>query len=96
MEYSVRKVEHLWCEDDDRWVYIEYNENGEILGLNFMQCDDYFNFLDGWCKCDDGLTEYYTHMVDVFKIEKQSSNKLGFINKVMWSYHLARSMEIKR
>jgi hypothetical protein len=29
-------------------------------------------------------------MLDIFKIEKQSSSNLGFINKVMWSYHVAQ------
>lgn len=90
MEYDIKRVEHVWCENDDRWVYIEYNEDNKIIGLNFMQGDEYDLFKKLWCEIDDCLTEYYIQMLDVFKIEKQSSSNIGFINKVMWSYHVAQ------
>ena len=27
---KVIKVEHIWCEQDDRWIYLEYNEKNKI------------------------------------------------------------------
>jgi hypothetical protein len=92
MEDSVKRVEHVWCERDDRWVYVEYNDINDIVGLNFMQGDEYDLFKKTWCKSDESLTEYYTQMLEIFNIEKQSSRNLGFINKVMWSYNIARSV----
>ena len=40
-KYKVDKVEHVWSEKEDRWLYIEYNEQRKVIGLNFMQGDDY-------------------------------------------------------
>ena len=88
-ELVVDKVTHEWCEKDDRWVYIEYNSQRKIIGLNFVQDNDYEYFKKSWCKSDEGLTEFYNSMLYTFPIEKSSVNTLEFINKVMWSYHQA-------
>ena len=88
-ELVVDKVTHEWCEKDDRWIYIEYNSQRKIVGLNFMQDNDYELFKKNWCKSDEGLTEFYNSMLYTFPIEKSSVNTLEFINKVMWSYHQA-------
>ena len=89
-ELVVDKVTHEWCEKDDRWVYIEYNSQRKIIGLNSMQDNDYEYFKKSWCKSDEGLTEFYNSMLYTFPIEKSSVNTLEFINKVMWSYYQAR------
>ena len=84
------KITHEWCEQNDRWIYIEYNSQRKIIGLNFMQDNDYEYFKKSWCKSDEGLTEFYNSMLYTFPIEKSSVNTLEFINKVMWSYYQAR------
>ena len=89
-ELVVDKVTHEWCEKDDRWIYIEYNSQRKIIGLNSMQDNDYELFKKNWCKSDEGLTEFYNSMLYTFPIEKSSVNTLEFINKVMWSYYQAR------
>jgi hypothetical protein len=38
---KVIKVEHIWCDSNDRWIYLEYNEQDKICGMNFMQGDEY-------------------------------------------------------
>ena len=88
-ELVVDKVTHEWCEKDDRWIYIEYNSQRKIIGLNFVQDNDYEYFKKSWCKSDEGLTEFYNSMLYTFPIEKSSVNTLEFINKVMWSYQQA-------
>ena len=50
MNYDIDKVEHVWCESDDRWVYLEYNKQRKIIGMNFMQGDFYEGFKRDWCK----------------------------------------------
>lgn len=87
----VNKVEHVWCDSDDRWIYLEYNEINKIVGVNFMQGDDYVHFKKNWCVSDQGLTEFYKEMLYTFPIEKASVNTLEFINKCMWAYHAAAS-----
>ncbi len=88
-QYEVNKVVHEWSEKEDRWIYIEYNAQRKIIGLNFMQGDEYDYFKEKWCYNDQGLTEFYTTMLYTFPIEKASVNTLEFINKVMWAYHQA-------
>ena len=88
-EYKVDKVVHEWSEKEDRWIYIEYNAQRKIIGLNFVQGDEYDYFKESWCHNDQGLTEFYNSMLYTFPIEKASVNTIEFINKVMWSYHQA-------
>ncbi len=57
------KVVHQWCDSNDRWMYIEYDRDGKVMGLNFMQGDDYEFFKESWCVSDQGLTEFYKQML---------------------------------
>jgi len=89
MNYDIKEVKHIWCEEDDRWVYLEYNDTHKIIGMNFMQGDEYESFKKDWCKSDNGLTEFYNSMLYTFPIEKVSVLPLDFINKCMWTFHTA-------
>ena len=89
MNYDIDKVEHVWCESNDRWIYLEYNKQRKIIGMNFMQGDFYKGFKADWCISDVGLTEFYESMLYTFPIEKASVSTLSFINKCMWSFHTA-------
>jgi len=80
------KVEHIWSEENDRWIYIEYNEQMKITGLNFMQGDNYDDFVNGFSFSDEGLFEFHTEMLYTFPIEFSSVRCITFINKVMWTY----------
>ena len=89
-EFEITKVEHIWCRENDRWIYIEYNEKHGIIGLNFMQgCHEYDNFKKSRCRKDQGLMRFYTSMLYTFYIEKSSVDDMQFINKVIWAYHKA-------
>tara|TARA_R110000803_G_C11918741_1_gene314099 strand:- start:602 stop:913 length:312 start_codon:yes stop_codon:yes gene_type:complete len=87
---EITEVQHIWVEDQDRWVYLEYNKLHKIIGMNFMQGYEYVNFKDQWCYNDIGLTDYYNMMLYTFPIEKASVDTLAFVNKCMWSYHHAK------
>ena len=89
MNYDIDKVEHVWCEDNDRWIYLEYNKQRKIIGMNFMQGDFYEGFKKDWCKSDSGLTEFYNSMLYTFAHENASVSTLAFINKCMWAFHTA-------
>ena len=86
---DVALVKHIWDEDNDRWMYLEYNMVHKIIGLNFMQGDEYDCFKKSWCISDEGLTNFYHQMRCTFEIEEKSVNTVEFINKCMWSYHCA-------
>ena len=86
---DVALVKHIWDEDNDRWMYLEYNMVHKIIGLNFMQGDDYDYFKKCWCRNDQGLADFYESMLYTFPIEKASVNTIEFINKCMWAFHTA-------
>jgi hypothetical protein len=83
------KVEHVYSYDNDRWVFIAYN-NSEIVGLNFEQGVTYAEFIDGDnCEDNPALTEYYGYMTKIFAREYIDTDRFEFINKILWSYHYA-------
>jgi len=85
-EYEISKVTHEWCESNDRWIYIEYNAQSKIIGLNFMQGDEYEYFKKNWARNNPYLMVFYKTMLHTFPIEKASVSTLDFINKAMWAY----------
>ena len=84
---TVDKVVHEWCGEEDRWVYVEYNNQRKIIGLNFMQGDDYEYFKKYWAHNNKALMAFYTVMAYTFPTEKANVTTLDFINKVMWAFH---------
>ena len=82
------KVEHVWHEPCDRWIYIKYYDDNTI-GLNYCQGNDYAYFRQHYCKVDEGLTEFYEVMCVDYNIEKMSNTRIQFMSKVMWTYHTA-------
>ncbi len=85
------RVVHQWCDDNDRWMYIEYDREDKIMGLNFMQGDEYECFLKSWCVSDQGLTNFYKQMLYTFAYEQRNVPEHAFINSCMWAYHSAIS-----
>jgi hypothetical protein len=85
------KVEHQWCDDNDRWMYIEYDRDGKVMGLNFMQGGEYECFKKDWCVSDEGLTAFYKQMLYTFSYEQGNVPEHCFINSCMWAYHAAIS-----
>jgi hypothetical protein len=92
---KVIKVEHRWCESEDRWIHLEYNETHKICGMNFMQGDEYDVFKSQYAENDKGLMEFYETMLYTFPIENKSVNTIEFINKVMWAYCSADQIRAK-
>ena len=80
------KIENIWSADNDRWIYLEYNEQNKICGMNFMQGDEYEVFKAEYMENDRGLFEFYKEMLYTFPIEEVSVDRITFINKVMWTY----------
>jgi len=89
------KIEHIWCESEDRWIYLEYNEQNKIYGMNFMQGDEYEVFKAQYAENDRGLMEFYETMLYTFPIEQVSVDAITFINKVMWAYCSADQIRAK-
>ncbi len=91
MECKFNKVEHIWHEKDDRWIYIERDEQMKIIGVNFMQCENYEYFKEGFCHNNEGFFGFYKEMISLFPIEQKSVDTIEFISKCMWAFHTAVS-----
>ena len=65
-DMKVIKIEHIYNNANDRWIYLEYNEQNKICGMNFMQGDEYEEFKVNWSVNDPGLMEFYTEMLYAF------------------------------
>lgn len=92
MDKRIYKVEHIWCEENDRWIYIEKDEQHKIVGINFIQGNEYEYFKKDCCVNHKPLFEFYEFMSNYFKVEKASVNTIEFINKCIWSFHTAVSL----
>jgi len=84
--HTVRRVEHVFHEMDDRWIYLEYDADNRLIGVNFMQGDDYQDFELAWCYRDQGLTKYCNSMRYIFPTERASVSELNFISRCMSSW----------
>ena len=92
-DLAITKVEHVWSKENDRWIFIQYDSNNNIVGLNFMQGEEYDLFIKDWCKPDFALLEFYNYMLMTFEEERRSSTKIDFINKCMWTYVTAERIQ---
>lgn len=58
MRDLIKSKEIYWCDEHDRYVLV-VREEGEIVGLNFMQGDDLVLFEENYSNIDDDLTNFY-------------------------------------
>jgi len=86
-EYKIiESKEIVWCQYDDRYVYIEREDN-EVTGINFMQGDELDYFKDHYLESNTQLTKFY-HAVNVYLGGK---SELDRINQAIWAYHSYRN-----
>jgi len=81
-EYKIiESKEIVWCQYDDRYVYIEREDN-EVTGINFMQGDELDYFKDHYLEPYKELTKFY-HATRMYLI---GPNELDRINQAIWAY----------
>ena len=97
---NIQKVEHIWNEKSNRWIYVERNIASEIIGVNFMQGNDPNDFKQGndyndfkrhWCITHAGLTRFHNYMKEAFKLEANNYMQVTFLNMCIDTYIKARS-----
>ena len=77
---NTSRVEFVWCEKDDRWIYIKYDKRGQIKELNFWQGTNYD--LNEF-KNDPKLVEFFYYLLNNDYVDGQNIKSL---NKAMWLY----------
>ena len=83
MSKLVKVNEHYWDSDNDRWILIQRDYEETIIGLNFMQGDDYDLFQDHYNKANPALTALYKTTLEHKIIE---GSMMEVINKVCWAW----------
>lgn len=81
MSKLVKSREIYWCKDDDRYVLV-VRENGDVVGLNYMQGDDLEYFESNFSKIDKGLTRFYSSI----KSALNGYNEIDRINQAIWAH----------
>ena len=86
--------EYVWCEGDDRYVYIRRDYNGDIVGLNFMQGKEGLEyFKKEYGRIDRKITHFY-HAV---KHSVDNGCYINDINTILWmwcSYDMCKNNPI--
>jgi len=81
-DYIIDSTITMFCPMDDRYIYIKKYGN-EVVGINFMQGDEYDVFLKNYAYPDTELTKFY-HAV---KDHLSGAIEVDRINQAMWAYH---------
>ncbi len=82
MNKLVKSREIYWCESDDRFVLV-VREDGDIVGLNYMQGDDLELFELDFSDIDNDLTKFYNSVIHYLN----GYTEINQINQAIWAYH---------
>ena len=95
--YSVPPIEEApfeeitWHAMDDRYIYIKIEDDGEMLAMNYMQGDEFDDFIKDYYKSDDNLTDFF-NLVKQFVGGDTLYEK---INNAIWLYISLEDSEFK-
>lgn len=83
---KIIKREHIWDEENDRWILVTYDEDGND-GLNFMHGDDYETFVKDYGEPDKELSMLYSAVKglrnwDIVILK----DRLQLINRTCWAW----------
>jgi len=70
-----------WCKKDDRLVIVK-KLRGVIVGLNWMQGDNVYQFRKNYSDTDVDLTNFYIATLPLMP----DYDELDRINEVIWAY----------
>lgn len=70
-----------WCESDDRYVRV-FKLDDRVIGINYMQGDDYEEFEKTYHDIDEDLTNFY------LSIQKylNGTTEIDRINQAIWAH----------
>ena len=78
---KVKSEEIIFSHENDRYILIK-KENGKIIGLNFMQGDDFEYFVKHYMYIDRDLTNFYRAVSKFIDLP----NEYDLINEVIWAW----------
>lgn len=81
MSKLVKSEEIYWCNEDDRYVRV-LRYNGEIVGLNYMQGEDFEAFEETYHDTDEDLTSFYLSVQRYLN----GATEIDRINQAIWAH----------
>jgi len=82
MSYKIKQSKEIvWCDQDDRYIMV-IKEDNEIIGLNFMQGDEFEFFTKHFDNIDHDLTGFYNSV----KYCLSGESELDRINQAIWAH----------
>lgn len=78
----IKSTEIYWCNQHDRYIYI-VKENDDVIGLNYMQGEDFEYFEKNYSNIDEDLTDFYNSLDSYLNGE----DEIECINQAIWAYH---------
>ena len=92
MEYQIKQsTECVWSSEDDRYIMIMKEEN-EIIGLNFMQGDEFEYFVEHFMDIDHELTDFYNSV----KLYLSGDSELDRVNQAIWAHFDYKNRKFER
>ena len=83
MNYKLITSSQIYfCSADDRHIIV-IKEGDDIVGLNYMQGDEYQLFLEQYSDIDHDLTDFYNGV----KYYLGGETELDRVNQAIWAYH---------
>jgi hypothetical protein len=92
MSYKIiQSTEFVWSTGDDRYIMI-MKENNEIIGLNYMQGDEFEDFVEHFTDIDHPLTDFY----NAVKYHLSGETELDRVNQAIWAHFDYKNRKFER
>lgn len=87
----IKSTEVYWCREHDRHILV-IKEGDDVVGLNFIQGDEYDLFEKEFMTVDEDLTDFYNALAHYLNGE----DEIERINQAMWAYHSYEILQADR
>ena len=92
MSYKIiESREIVWCDEDDRHILI-IRSNSEVIGLNYMQGDEFDHFVKHYNDIDHELTDFYNSI----KHYLSGDSELDRVNQAIWAHFDYKNRKFER
>ena len=86
----ITEVNDFFVKASNRWIRVEKNEHG-IVGINFMQGDDYMIFGKAMFACENlSLTKFYLAMKENFDSDLSFRKE---VDQIIWLWLMKEELD---
>jgi hypothetical protein len=79
-----------WVQASDRFILIQKDEDGSVVGINFMQGNEPEIFKEEYSEPDEDLTKFYNENKHMIK----GDNELEMIDNACWLFFSAKNIKV--